>query len=184
MSTPTLPRTLAEQHALNRQVWERIVDDPRWEDTLEKVETDRDGNLIMSPPPRTSHRLRQDHINLLLKRLLPQGGSFVEGAVSTTEGTKVADVVWYRSEQARFFEANDTVLPDFAPDICVEVRSQKDTDRKMRKKAAVYFGAGVREVWVCDQDGTMNFYSPEGPLERSNICPDFPRNVPATFMPL
>src|SRR4051812_24822171 len=107
MSTPAVQRTFAEQHAFNRHVWERLVDDPRWNDVLEKMETDRDGNLIMSPPPRTPHRIRQDHINQLLKRQLPKGGSFTEGAVSTPEGVKVADVVWYRAENARVLEASD-----------------------------------------------------------------------------
>ena len=52
-----------EQHALNRQVWERFVNDPALAEVIEKVETDREGNLIMSPPPGMPHRLRQDHIN-------------------------------------------------------------------------------------------------------------------------
>ena len=183
MSAPvTTERAFAEQHAFNCQVWERIVDNPRWEDTLEKIETDRDGNLIMSPPPAPPHRLRQDRINQLLKRLLPEGGSFVEGAVSTPEGTKVADVVWYRPELARAFETGEAILPEFAPDLCVEVRSKRDSLREMHKKAAVYFRASVREVWLCDRDGTMSFYGPGGRLEQSKICPDFTRNIPAAFM--
>ena len=74
MSAPATARPLAEQHALNRQVWDRIVDDPRFEDVLERVETDRDGRLIMSPPPLTPHRVRQQRISELLNRLLPEGG--------------------------------------------------------------------------------------------------------------
>ena len=179
---PTTERSFAEQHAFNRQVWGRIVDDPQWEDTLEKIETDRDGNLIMSPPPAPPHRLRQDRINHLLKHLLPEGGSFVEGAVSTTEGTKVADVVWYRPELAQAFETSLEILPEFAPDVCVEVRSKRDSLGKMLEKASLYFRAGAREVWLCDRDGTMSFYAPEGPLERSKICPNFPLNIPAAFL--
>jgi hypothetical protein len=55
--TATEPRRFAEEHALNRQVRGRIVDDARWDNVPEKIETDRDGNLIMSPPPRTRHRV-------------------------------------------------------------------------------------------------------------------------------
>jgi hypothetical protein len=42
MSVPILHRTFAEQHALNREVWERLVDDPSLNGVLEKIETDRD----------------------------------------------------------------------------------------------------------------------------------------------
>jgi hypothetical protein len=51
MATTTVPRSFAEQHALNRRAWERLVNDPALQEILEKVETDRDGNPIMSPPP-------------------------------------------------------------------------------------------------------------------------------------
>jgi Uma2 family endonuclease len=182
MSVPTVHRTFAEQHALNCQVWERLVNDSSLDDVLEKIETDRDGNLIMSPPPRTPHRIRQDHINQLLKQQIPEGGSFTEGAVSTPEGVKVADVVWYRAGNARALETADVSLPEFAPDICVEVQSKCNRKRDIQKKMAAYFGAGVREVWVCDLDGKMSFYSRERLLEHSAICPAFPRHVPTTFL--
>ncbi|MBV9998721.1 MAG: Uma2 family endonuclease [Verrucomicrobia bacterium] len=182
MSVPTLRRTFPEQHAVNRQVWERLIDDPSLNDVLEKIETDRDGNLIMSPPPRTPHRIRQHHINQLLERQLPEGGSFTEGAVSTPEGVKVADAVWYRAENARTLETADVSLPEFAPDICVEVRSKRNSKRDIQKKTDAYFGAGVQEVWVSDLDGTMTFYSREGLLEHSAICPAFPRHIPTTFL--
>jgi Uma2 family endonuclease len=182
MSVPTLHRTFAEQHALNRQVWDGLVDDPSLNDVLERIETDRDGNLIMGPPPRTPHRIRQDHINQLLKQQVPEGGSFTEGAVSTPDGVKVADVVWYRAENARVLETTDVSLPEFAPDLCVEERSKRNRKRDIQKKTAAYFGAGVREVWVCDLNGEITFYSREGLLEHSAICSAFPRHIPTTFL--
>jgi Uma2 family endonuclease len=182
MSVPVFHRTFAEQHALNCRVWERLVDDPSLNDVLEKIETDRDGNLIMSPPPRTPHRIRQHHINRLLERQLPEGGSFTEGAVSTPEGVKVADVVWYRAENARALETADVSLPEFAPDICVEAQSKRNRERDIQQKMDAYFGAGAREVWVCDLDGNITFYNREGLLEHSAICPAFPRQVPTTFL--
>jgi len=182
MSAPATARPLAEQHALNRQVWDRIVDDPRFEDVLERVETDRDGRLIMSPPPLTPHRVRQQRISELLNRLLPEGGAFAEGAVSTGQGVKIADAVWYPAPLARRIEDEEVSVPDFAPDICVEVQSPSDTLPKLRKKAAAFFGVGVREVWVCDRKGKMSFYGPQGPLERSALCPEFPDEIPAKFL--
>jgi Uma2 family endonuclease len=178
----TASRPFAEQHALNRQVWEGVVDDPRWNDILEKIETDRDGNLIMSPPPRTPHRVRQQRISALLNRLLPEGISFTEGAVSTGEGVKVADAVWYPAPLARRLEDEDVALPDFPPALCVEVQSPRDSRRALERKAAAYLEVGVREVWLCDRKGKMSFYGPQGPLERSALCPEFPDEIPAKFL--
>jgi Uma2 family endonuclease len=187
MSATATSRPFAEQHALTRQVCDRLVDVPKWDDVLEKIETDRDGNLIMSPPPRTRHRVRQQRISGLLNQLLPAGGSFTEGAVSTLQGTKVADVVWYPATRAREVADNDFSLPDFSPDLCVEVQSPREKLSEMEKKATAYFGVGVREVWVCDRQGKMRFYGPQGrlsvqPLERSALCPEFPDEVPAEFL--
>lgn len=176
-----ISRPFVEQHAHNRRVWERLVNDPALAEAIEKVETDRDGNLIMSPPPGMPHCLRQDHINQLLKRHLPEGGSLVEGSVSTPEGVKVPDVVWYRPERARAVEAGDPILPEFAPDLCIEVLSRSNFERDVHAKMKVYFGVGVREVWVCDRQGKMSFNGPQGSLPGSAICPAFPDHIPATF---
>ncbi|MBV9998896.1 MAG: Uma2 family endonuclease [Verrucomicrobia bacterium] len=83
---------------------------------------------------------------------------------------------------ARRVEREELSVPDFAPDICVEVQSPSDTPPKLREKAAAFFGVGVREVWVCDRKGKMRFYGPEGPLERSGLCPEFPDEIPAKFL--
>ena len=124
----------------------------------------------MSPPPSSRHLVRQQRISGLLNQLLPAGGSFTEGAVSTLQGTKVADVVWYPAARAREVADNDLSLPDFSPDICVEVQSPREKMSEMEKKAAAYFGVGVREVWVCDRQGKMRFYGPQGGTGRPAIA--------------
>ena len=124
MSAPlTVHRPFAEQHALNRQAVARLWANPRHAGALEIIETDRDGNPIMSPPPEA-----------------------------------VAD----RRE------------------ICVEVRSPDHSPSDIDSKRAAYFGVGVREVWICERDGAMSFYGPQGRLERSGICPEFPRQIAAS----
>jgi Uma2 family endonuclease len=158
------------------------VDDLKWDDVSEKIETDRDGNLIMGPPPRTRHRVRQDRINLQLKQLLPEGAPSPKGPVSTGEGVKVADVVWYPAARAQQIEDDGVSLPDFPPDIYVKVRSPKISKPSIQKKATAYLGAGIREVWICDRKGQMSFYSSQAPLRRSALCPGFPEEIPAKFL--
>jgi hypothetical protein len=120
MSATAIPRSFAEQDAFNRQVWARLVNDPTLNDALEKIETDRDGNLIMSPPPTDPHIVRQNLIARTLDRLRPEGLWLVNGTVSTTEGVKIPDTVWYSKERvAARAAAPDELLSRIAPDICV-----------------------------------------------------------------
>ncbi|MBV9491280.1 MAG: Uma2 family endonuclease [Verrucomicrobia bacterium] len=176
-------RPFEEQHAFNRQVWEHLVNDPAFAETIEKVETDRDGNLIMSPPPKRPRSRRANRIAKLLDRLLPAGFWQVDDTVSTPEGVKVPDVSWYGQQRAAASDADqDEILSTVAPDVCVEVVSPSNSARELRKKMKPYFAAGVREVWVCDRHGKMSFYGPRGVLTRSAICPDFPDQVPVKFL--
>jgi len=41
-----------------------------------------------------------------------------------------------------------------------------------------YLDVGADEVWLCETDGMMRFYTPAGPVERSALCPDFPAGIP------
>ena len=72
-------------------------------------------------------------------------------------------------------------LSPVAPEVCVEFRSPQNSQSDIDLKRSAYFGVGVREVWICDRDGTMSFYGPQGRLERSAICPEFPRQIPALY---
>jgi Uma2 family endonuclease len=112
--------------------------------------------------------------------LQPEGGAQVDETVSTLQGVKVPDVAWYGAARAEASDADpDDLLSVAAPDLCVEVLSPGNTAREIQEKTAAYFAVGVREVWVCDLEGGMTFYGPEGPRERSAICPGFPRHIPA-----
>jgi Uma2 family endonuclease len=185
MSAPvTTERSFAEQHAINCQAVERLWADPRYAQTDQTIETDRDGNPLMSPPPEWHHDIRKNRITVLLARLMPEGEALVETAVSTHAGAKVPDASWFSEERLRqrFEAAVDDRLTKVAPDLCVEVLSPNE-EETLKAKRAAYFSVGVREVWLCDLDGTMRFYGPEGRLERSKICPDFPRRISADYRP-
>jgi hypothetical protein len=102
MSAPIpLRRPFTEQHALNRQAVGRLWANPRHAGAPELIETDRDGNPIMSRPPDLDHDLRKNRIAKALERLLPGGEAFVETAVSTLEGAKVPDAGWFGAERRR-----------------------------------------------------------------------------------
>ena len=101
-----------------------------------------------------------------------------ECPVVTADGVKVPDVVWLSRGQANAF-AGKMAAPA-APDICVEVKSPSNSKREMDAKRALYFGAGAKEVWICDGQGTLTFWSATGKIRRSRILAAFPARIGST----
>jgi Uma2 family endonuclease len=63
-----------------------------------------------------------------------------------------------------------------APEICVEVLSEVNTDAEMQEKRQLYREAGTGEVWLVADDGSVRFFADER-LDRSTVAPDFPERV-------
>ena len=165
------------QVAFNVKRWSEILNDPELVRLPHRIETDRHGRIIMTPPPAPFHGQKQHRVGSLLERLLPHGIVLVECPISTSDGVKAADVAWVDEERAT--EIKTEVCLVRAPEICVEVLPPSNTVAEIREKIALYFEAGAREVWICNQDGTMHFYYDGNTniRERSEICPDFPTQI-------
>jgi len=58
-----------------------------------------------------------------------------------------------------------------------EEKARDEYKRLIDQKRELYFEAGALEVWVCSWAGRMAFYSPEGKLTHSKLCPDFPDTI-------
>lgn len=155
--------------------WEQICNDPALRDLPYKIETDHLGKLVLSPA-KNSHSFRQGQIIRLLLQRLTQGHVLPECAIQTPVGVKVADVAWITAEHWQ--QAHDEAAFKRAPALCVEVWSGSNTEQEITEKRALYFGAGAEEVWECDRDGVLHFYSPEGEQPVSRRVPDFPRRIP------
>src|ERR1051326_2323483 len=80
--------------AFNLAVWEKVLADPVLAGLPHRVETDRFGQIVMSPPPSPEHGEEQFGIGKLLDQLLPGGHVITECPVSTTQGVKLVDVAW------------------------------------------------------------------------------------------
>jgi Uma2 family endonuclease len=165
-----------DQTEFNLRAWERLLADPALAKIDGRFETDRHGHTIMSPPPGSFHSSRQSRIAILLDRLLG-GRSLTECPLSTSDGVKGLDVAWYSDQ--RYARAFDPRCFLEAGEICVEVLSPSNTKAEMEEKMALYFDAGASEVWICDENGEMHFVGPEGPLDCSLLCPDFPAVIEA-----
>jgi len=163
------------QTEFNLRRWEEVLADPLLARLEQRIETDRHGRILMSPPPFSFHSNNQTAVLLLLHDLLPDGQARVEVPVSTPDGVRAADVAW--TSDARYAAIYDRRLYLEAPDICVEVLSPSNTPQELAEKRALYFASGAVEVWFCEEDGTLRFFGKDAPseaLERSGLCPAFP----------
>ncbi len=177
LATLKLP-TIKDQRAFNLKCWEAVCADPDLASLEYRIETDRFGKILMSPPPGFDHSSRQSGIMLALGRLLSKGETLGECPISTSDGIKGADAAWISlARRARAVKNNVLVI---APEICVEVLSDSNTRQEMSAKKALYFEAGAEEVWLCDRKGRMFFFledRPETAVAASKLCPAFPKKL-------
>lgn len=169
-----------DQTAFNVRRWQELVADSQLGRELARIqgriETDRHGHIIMSPPPAPIHGSYQSEIAHLLRTLRPHGRTITECPISTADGVKATDVSWISPEHIA--EIGDKVCLTQAPEICVEILSPSNTRAEMAEKKALFFAAGAREVWFCDK-GAMTFFSnaTSAGQKTSRFCPEFPNPV-------
>jgi hypothetical protein len=87
MSTLTIQLPLQRARTdFNLRRWAELLADPEMAKIEARVETDRHGRVIMSPPPSPSHGSYQLQIGALLDQLLPGGRTLTECPFSTESG--------------------------------------------------------------------------------------------------
>lgn len=161
----------------HRQRWQEIDADVRWRDIPERIETNANGQIIMTPPPAFIHSRRQFRIANLLDQLLG-GFSVTECGIITSDGIKVVDAGWYSRERVE--QLGEHPLAELPPEICVEILSPSNTESEMKFKRALYFQAGAIECWQCNLEGSMSYFRDQDldTIESQSIlCPDFPSEI-------
>ena len=151
--------------------WEQVCASPHLQDLPFKIETNRYGQVVMSPATNW-HGRYQSSISILMCELTGvRERIFTECVIDTSEGTKVADVAWGSLEflAAHKHEASYSK----APEICVEVVFPSNSEVELAEKRRLYFEQGAQEVWICDDAGTMFFFAPAGQLSQSQLIPEF-----------
>src|SRR5438105_15582252 len=123
MATLTLelpPQKMQTEFNLRR--WSELLADRELAKIEGRIETDRHGRIIMSPPPAPTHGSFQSEIAHLLRTLLGAGRVLTECPISTADGVKAADVAW--ASPKRMNELGHLVCIPTGPAICGEVKSQ------------------------------------------------------------
>jgi Uma2 family endonuclease len=177
MSELTLEfRPREEQTAFNLRRWDEVLIDPYLRTIEGRIETDRHGRTIMSPPPSPRHGLFQSEIVYLLRTHMSEGSVLTECPISTGDGVRAADVAWASSDRLRALGNRACFIE--APEICIEVISASNSEEEIREKMSLYFDAGAQEVWTCGIFGKMSFFGPgRAALPKSQLCPDFPADI-------
>ncbi len=154
--------------------WEEVCADPHLRDLPYKMELNERGQILMTPV-RLYHSALQGKIIKLLIQLVQRGEAFPEFAITTEKGTKVADVVW--CSDGLWQQIKHQAESSVAPEICVEVLSSTNTEKEMREKRRLYFTGGAEEVWMCNQNGEMQFFNAAEERAHSEFVPAFPKHI-------
>ncbi len=156
--------------------WTEVCAIPWLKDIPAKIETNRQNKILMSPAS-SWHSRYESEISFLLRKLLPGGHAFTECPIETEDGTRVADVAWMSTE--RYQPHRRAISLPIAPEICVEVLSPSNTREEMLQKRLLYYAAGAEEVWLCNEQGDMEFFvrGQSDSVPQSRLCPGFPLSV-------
>ncbi|MDR3566813.1 MAG: Uma2 family endonuclease [Syntrophobacteraceae bacterium] len=155
--------------------WEEVVRDPSLKDLPYKIETNEWGKIMMAPASY-AHGVYQSHIDKTLGRLAKEGVTSTECAIQTSKGVRVADVAWGSAAFHKKHGIRKLKLPE-SPEVVVEIASPSNTTAELEEKRHLYFGVGAREFWLCDEEGNMRFFNPEGEIGRSEIFGQFPAHI-------
>lgn len=149
----------------HQRAWETLCNDETLAGIAYKIEPDAWGAVRMSPT-HTKHSRMVGRVTHLLKQKLG-GEAMPELAIVTDDGVKVPDVGWC-SESFLAQHWSDVVLRK-APEICVEVVSQSNSEVELRSKTALYLNMGAIEVWLVAEDGAVEVHTQSGPREDSTF---------------
>ena len=151
--------------------WAEVVANPSLRDLPFKIELNQWGLIEMSPASTWHSGLQGRVLAYLFKKNL--GGEVApEMAVATRIGVRVADASWRSAEHIRV-NAYDSPL-SVAPELCIEVRSESNTNAEFEAKTAAYLAAGALEVWWVELDARVRVFDATGEMASSVLVGELP----------
>ncbi len=155
--------------------WREVVEHPSLKDLPFKIETNEWGKIMMAPASDT-HAVYQGIIIRWFYRREIQGIVTPECPIETSKGTKVADVTWRSPAFIKKHGMRNVSLHE-SPEVVVEIESPSSTTAELEEKRHLYFEVGAREFWLCNEDGNIRFFNPQGELKRSEFFGEFPEHI-------
>lgn len=158
--------------------WSEVLDNPVLCDLPFKIELNEFGQIVLSPISNKQGVLKSD-IGVCLEEMSGNGCAIINCSIQTKKNVKVADVVWC---SGNFLAKNNYETPyQEAPEVCVEIVSRSNSKREMSEKRKLYFERGAREVWLCYENGKVEFYHRKGATAQSEMFPQFPKEIEVSW---
>ena len=157
--------------------WAAAVGDPALAKLPYKVEMDRWGKLVMTPPANVRHSDVQGSLMIALQAALG-GRARAEFAVATAAGVLVPDVVWCSADYVarnRAAFAGELAAAAEAPELCVEVKSPSNSVGELKEKIDAYLAAGAQEGWIVLEDLSVRLFTDAGETGASRFTFDLGR---------
>lgn len=154
--------------------WTEVLENPILRELPFKIELNEWGNIIMSPATNRHGYLQSEIAGMLIKHK-KNGRVITECSIDTPRGVKVADVAWGSQE---FTHRNRLETPYAqAPEVCVEIVSPSNRAGEIQEKISLYLSKGAVEVWLCNEEGHIHFYSYTGEIPASRFFPDISTTI-------
>jgi len=146
--------------------WSEVISNPLLQNLPFKIELNKFGQLLMSPASNLHGRVQ---VRLAAKLLndMPKGEVITECSIETSDGVKVADVVW----------ASDVFIAEFgystpyikAPELCIEIVSPSNSKQEMDQKTDLYLARGAQEVWIVHEGAQIDIFTHTGQQSKSQF---------------
>jgi Uma2 family endonuclease len=148
--------------------WDEVINNPFLQNLPFKIELNQFGQILMSPASN-KHGAIQFQVGLEITRRRKKGRVITECSIETSDGVKVADVVWASDEFIEEF-GMQTPYPK-APEICVEIISPSNSKREITPKVDLYLAKGAQEIWIVSEDQKLMVFTHTGIVKKSKLVP-------------
>ena len=149
--------------------WSEVISNPLLQNLPFKIELNKFGQLLMSPASNLHGRV-QVRLAAALLNGMPKGEVITECSIETSDGVKVADVVWASAEFIVEFGYTTPYIK--APELCIEIVSPSDSKQEVAQKTELYLARGAQEVWIVHEGAEIDIFTHTGQLTKSQFSDD------------
>jgi len=146
--------------------WSEVLGNQQLKDLPFKIELNEFGKILMTPRSNLQGSI-QARVAATLLNDMPEGEVITECSIDTSDGVKVADVVWASTNFMTEF-GYDTPYKK-APELCVEIVSPSNSKKEMKQKTELYLAKGAQEVWVVYENTNIDIFTHTGKQEQSQF---------------
>ncbi len=155
--------------------WREVIEHPSLRDLPFKIETNEWGKIMMTPATDI-HGIYQSLIDRSLARLAKEGRLPPNALFKLPKGSRLPMLLGEAGHSSKSMGSAIFFLLN-PPKSSLKYNPHRIVLLRWKKKKQLYFGAGAKEFWLCDEYGNMRFFNPQGELKRSELFGEFPEHI-------